>query len=78
MKDWLLEHAPALILLGLLLIPISYLTSNFKPCDGTLKKVIKVGGCDRVGYCGVIFENGESGRARYPVEGAYTKEVLCQ
>lgn len=31
--------------------------------------VLKVGGCDKYGECGVILSNQEKTRVRYPVEG---------
>jgi hypothetical protein len=33
-------------------------------------KVLRIGGCDSTGLCGVFFENGMVQRVYYPVQGA--------
>lgn len=33
-------------------------------------KILRIGGCDSAGRCGVIFENGVVDQVFYPVQGA--------
>lgn len=33
------------------------------------KTILKVGGCDRYGYCGVLFDDGSYGQQSHAVEG---------
>ena len=33
-------------------------------------KILRIGGCDSAGKCGVIFENGVVEQVFYPVQGA--------
>jgi hypothetical protein len=37
--------------------------------DLVYKTVKSIGGCDKSGYCGVMFEDGTSGRKSYPIVG---------
>jgi hypothetical protein len=48
------------------------------PCRYASKKVVKVGGCDRFGECGVRYNDGSSGSCYYPVEGSTCEVRICQ
>lgn len=42
------------------------------PCSNEVKlKIVKVGACDRHGYCGVLLEDGTIDTKSYPIEGQY-------
>ena len=40
--------------------------------------VIKLGACDRKGYCGVLFKNGSSDVVRYPILGELRKVCVLR
>lgn len=51
-----------------LLFILLFLVSCRSECVKTAK-IIKVGGCDKNGICGVAYSDGSSGREYFPVEG---------
>lgn len=57
---------------------LAYMIYTAKPVIEKCSKVKTVGGCDRLGQCGVILENGREQISYYPVVGktiCYHKEV---
>jgi hypothetical protein len=54
---------------AILLFAILYPELRKWPCPREEKKVARVGGCDKNGYCGVVFEDGSYDFVLRPVVG---------
>lgn len=70
----IVQYTTSLLFFSAVLV-LLYVVYQHPSCSHQKKVVTKVGGCDRVGYCGVVFADGTAGKARYPVEGAVSEEV---
>lgn len=60
-----------LILCLLFLTGCSYpkFASSEPQCDKVTLRVVRIGGCDRMGYCGAILSNNKKYELNHPVEG---------
>ncbi len=48
-----------------------------QPCENYVNiKVLKVGGCDQAGRCGVTYADGSTGIERYPIVDEIVRKCL--
>lgn len=71
----MIERHPFLVFFGLptvgLIALILFVDWNWARanCSDSDRIILSVGGCDKYGYCGVLYSDGTAGNARYPVAG---------